>query len=112
YGVSLPLSTLFEAPSIRPLAELLDANAPRSTVASHGAQEQRSSHESARPANQTYSSLVPMQVNGDRPPFYCAAGMGGNPLNLRSLALLVGMDQPFFGLQPQGLDGSSPLHSS
>ena len=30
YGISLPLSTLFERPSIRPLAALLDAQSPRS----------------------------------------------------------------------------------
>src|SRR5262249_31007766 len=44
------------------------------------------------------------------PAFYCAAGMGGNPLNLRALALEMGINQPFYGLQPQGLDGMSKLH--
>jgi acyl transferase domain-containing protein/thioesterase domain-containing protein/NAD(P)-dependent dehydrogenase (short-subunit alcohol dehydrogenase family) len=106
YGVSLPLSTLFEAPSIRPLAQLLDANVERSGKV-HDAQP-----EAAARTQQGYSSLVPMQVHGERPPFYCAAGMGGNPLNLRALAQYVGSDQPFYGLQPQGLDGSSPLHAT
>ncbi|MET0285419.1 MAG: SDR family NAD(P)-dependent oxidoreductase [Polyangiales bacterium] len=102
HGLSLPLSTLFEAPNIRALAELLDANAPAHQV------------EASSTASKTsgYSSLVPMQLHGDRAPFYCAAGMGGNPLNLRALAQLVGMGQPFYGLQPQGLDGNSQLHSS
>jgi thioesterase domain-containing protein len=31
--------------------------------------------------------------------------MGGNLANLRRLASLVGNDQPFYGLQPPGLDG-------
>ncbi|HEY6876484.1 MAG TPA: SDR family NAD(P)-dependent oxidoreductase, partial [Polyangiales bacterium] len=110
YGLSLPLSTLFEAPNIRALAELLDANAPGRAPQ---ATPTPSSGEAAPVPRrgEGYSSLVPMQQHGDRPPFYCAAGMGGNPLNLRALALLVGMGQPFFGLQPQGLDGKSPLHS-
>lgn len=107
YGVSLPLSTLFEAPSIRPLAQLLDANVEQ--TASHA---QEASQNVASGTQQGYSSLVPMQVHGERPPFYCAAGMGGNPLNLRALAQYVGTDQPFYGLQPQGLDGASPLHAT
>lgn len=103
YGVSLPLSTLFEAPNIRALAQLLEANAPQ--------QRERPGQLETKPRS-GYSSLVPMQLHGDRAPFYCAAGMGGNPLNLRALALLVGVGQPFYGLQPQGLDGNSELHSS
>ena len=46
-----------------------------------------------------------MQPKGTRRPFYCVAGMGGNLANLRRLAVLVGEDQPFYGLQPPGLDG-------
>jgi hypothetical protein len=57
-------------------------------------------------------SLVPIQPIGTSPVFYCAAGMGGNPLNLRALALEMGIDQPFYGLQPQGLDGVSKLQHS
>ncbi len=108
YGVSLPLSTLFEAPNIRALAEMLDANAPSSTRPAEATP-------AVLPSNTNgggYSSLVPMQLHGDRSPFYCAAGMGGNPLNLRALALLVGVGQPFYGLQPQGLDGNSQPHES
>ncbi|HEX5657290.1 MAG TPA: SDR family oxidoreductase, partial [Polyangiales bacterium] len=101
YGLSLPLSTLFEAPNIRALAQMLDANTP-----GHAPEAEQS------PKSAGYSSLVPMQLHGDRSPFYCAAGMGGNPLNLRALALLVGMGQPFYGLQPQGLDGNTQLHQS
>ncbi|MDB4988030.1 MAG: polyketide/non-ribosomal peptide synthetase [Myxococcaceae bacterium] len=113
YGVSLPLSTLFEAASIKPLAELLDANStPAESAARAGSELPAVGDAAAIAAQSAYSSLVPMQVHGERPPFYCAAGMGGNPLNLRALAQLVGMEQPFFGLQPQGLDGNSKLHNS
>ena len=108
YGISLPLSTLFEKPSIRPLAALLDTQSQHTRVIA-GSQDG-----AVKPAvtatRSDYSSLVPIQPIGDGPAFYCAAGMGGNPLNLRALALQMGIDQPFFGLQPQGLDGMSKLH--
>jgi acyl transferase domain-containing protein/thioesterase domain-containing protein/acyl carrier protein len=108
FGISLPLSTLFERSSIRPLAALLDAQSPLRRTA---ANDQDGQVEASAAASRTeYSSLVPIQPIGDAPPFYCAAGMGGNPLNLRALALHMGIDQPFYALQPQGLDGMSKLH--
>ena len=108
YGVSLPLSTLFENASIRPLAALLEAQSPRhQTPDDVGA-----SSSPAAVSGTGYSSLAPIQPLGTSPAFYCAAGMGGNPLNLRALALEMGIDQPFYGLQPQGLDGRSSLHLS
>lgn len=107
FKVSLPLSSLFEAPTIRKLAQLIEGRlAPQPELPSEGGV-------SAIPqAAQGYSSLVAIQPNGARPGFFCAAGMGGNPLNLAALALLVGLDQPFYGLQPQGLDGQSQPHST
>lgn len=108
YGLALPLSTLFETPSIRPLAALLDAQLPQLRPASPVAETEAETQ--ALPARSEYASLVPIQPSGTAPAFYCAAGMGGNPLNLRALAMEMGLDQPFYGLQPQGLDGMSRLH--
>lgn len=110
YGISLPLSTLFEKPSIRPLAALLDAQSPQKQSAA-GAQEREASAPEVS-TRREYSSLVPIQPIGTGPAFFCAAGMGGNPLNLRALALNMGIDQPFYALQPQGLDGMSKLHQT
>lgn len=109
YGVSLPLSTLFEKPSIRALAAFLDAQAPQKKTAAADVQESEA-NTSAIESRREYSSLVAIQAIGAGPGFYCAAGMGGNPLNLRALALEMGIDQPFYALQPQGLDGMSELH--
>jgi thioesterase domain-containing protein len=45
-----------------------------------------------------------------RLPFFCIHGAGGNVLNFRDLARRLGPDQPFYGLQAQGVDGKqAPL---
>jgi phthiocerol/phenolphthiocerol synthesis type-I polyketide synthase E len=86
FDVKLPIFTLFEAPTIQELAEVL-----RRDVAPAG-----------------WSPLVAIQPNGTRPPFFCMHGAGGNVLIYRELSHLLGTDQPFYGLQSQGLDGSVP----
>jgi thioesterase domain-containing protein/acyl carrier protein len=82
-GRDLPLDTLFQAPTIRELADILrrDGWSP------------------------PWSSLVPIQPGGSKPPFFCVHGRGGDILLYRNLARHLGSDYPFFGLQSQGLDG-------
>jgi len=82
-GIDLPLATLFHAPTIEKLAELLR-------------------DDGWRPA---WSSLVPMQPEGTNPPLFCVHAVGGNVLSLRDLARHLGKDQPFYALQSKGLDG-------
>ena len=84
--VKLPLATLYEAPTIAELARILSSG----EVASSG-----------------WSPLVPIQTAGSRPPFFCMHGAGGNVLSYRKLSQRLGSDQPFYGLQSKGLDGSS-----
>jgi phthiocerol/phenolphthiocerol synthesis type-I polyketide synthase E len=86
FQVKLPLATLFEAPTIEELARILrrEASAPR------------------------WSPLVAVQPAGSRPPFFCVHGAGGNVLIYRDLSQNLGSDQPFYGLQSPGLDGSRP----
>jgi phthiocerol/phenolphthiocerol synthesis type-I polyketide synthase E len=86
FKVKLPLATLFEAPTIEELARIL-----RSEISSSG-----------------WSPLVAIQTSGSRPPFFCIHGAGGNVLIYRELSRNMGSDQPFYGLQSQGLDGSCP----
>lgn len=54
-----------------------------------------------------WKSLLPIQPRGTNPPLFCACGGGGNLLSLESLARHLGNDQPLFGLQSQGLNGSA-----
>jgi phthiocerol/phenolphthiocerol synthesis type-I polyketide synthase E len=88
FHVKLPLATLFEAPTIEELTRVLQ-------------------RETALPG---WSPLVPIQASGSRPNFFCIHGAGGNVLIYRDLSRRLGADQPFYGLQSQGLDGTcAPL---
>jgi amino acid adenylation domain-containing protein len=87
-GKTLGLSTLFQAPTVEKLAEVLRKNEKGSSG---------------------WSSLVTIQPEGSRPPFFCVHGGGGNVLIYRDLSKNLGPDQPFYGLQSQGLDGKRPL---
>jgi thioesterase domain-containing protein len=53
-----------------------------------------------------------LQNGGNRQPFFCVHAAGGNVLEYHDLAQLLGSDQPFYGLQAQGLDGSQPAHTT
>ena len=86
FGVKLPVATLFDAPTIEALAQILCHDSPASA----------------------WSPLVAIQPTGSRPPFFCMHGAGGNVLIYRELSLNLGSDQPVYGLQSQGLDGSCP----
>jgi thioesterase domain-containing protein len=59
-----------------------------------------------------FRSIVTIQKGGDRIPFFCAHGAGGNVLNFRDLSVAMGRSQPFYGLQARGIDGILPPHES
>jgi amino acid adenylation domain-containing protein len=86
FRTRLPLSTLYQAPTIEDLARILSGEAE----------------------SPGWSSIIPIQPFGSRPPFFCFHGAGGNVLIYRKLAKYLGSDQPFYGLQARGLDGQSP----
>ena len=107
FDVEFPLATLFEAPSVAALAELIARRTGRGDVAD-AAEGTAASPEQA-PA---FTHLVPLQKGDDgaRAPFFLVAGMFGNVLNLRHLALMLGRDRPVYGLQARGLIGDDEPH--
>jgi thioesterase domain-containing protein len=50
-------------------------------------------------------AIVPLRRNGKRTPVFGVPGHNGDVFCYRALAQCLGEDQPFFGLQPPGLDG-------
>jgi thioesterase domain-containing protein len=108
WSVDLPLSTLFEAPTIERCAEVIREEAGLGPLkATNGHEAPEAAPVSVRGASakkSRWSSLVPIQPKGNLPPFFCIAGMGGTLGNLRTLATLLGAERPFYGLQPPGAD--------
>jgi thioesterase domain-containing protein len=57
-------------------------------------------------------AIVPLQARGERVPIFAVPGHNGDVFCYRALAQHLGDDQPFFGLQPPGVDGRrEPLRS-
>ncbi|MHA6691267.1 type I polyketide synthase [Devosia sp. A449] len=103
YAVDLPISVLFEAPTIAACAALIAAQTtPVAAVVGEVALD--------HPAKLIH--LVPMSIGkaGEQAPFFLCAGMFGNVLNLRQLALHIGASRPVYALQARGLYGDQEPH--
>jgi amino acid adenylation domain-containing protein len=82
--VRLPLATLFQAPTIEQLAAVIERGK----------------------SSTSWRSLVAIQPGGTRPPIFGLRGAGGNVVGYHDLSALLGPDQPFYGLQSRGLNGT------
>ncbi|MBE9028854.1 hypothetical protein IQ266_03645 [filamentous cyanobacterium LEGE 11480] len=90
FGHRLPLALLFEAPTIQQLATALEQSG----------------------WSPSWSSLVPIQPLGQKTPFFAVHTGHGRVFHYRQFSQHLGSDQPFYGLQAQGLDGKSPPYST
>jgi amino acid adenylation domain-containing protein len=90
YHRRLPLATLLQVPTIAGLAAVLRK-------------------ENWQPS---WSSLVPIQPLGSKPPLYLVHGAEGNVLLYRQLTSHLGLDQPVYGLQSQGLNAEGTFSTS
>jgi amino acid adenylation domain-containing protein len=88
FGKRIPLSILIQYPTIKQLALYLDNDTPGSP----------------------YKSLVPIKPEGNKVPLYIVHGIGLNVMNLYNMVANLDDDQPVYGLQAVGLDGTlAPL---
>jgi amino acid adenylation domain-containing protein len=85
-GRNLPLATFFQAATVESLADVL-----------------------RRGESPSWSVLVPIRPGGSKPPLFLVHGAEGNVLLYRRLVEHLGLDQPVYGLQSQGLDGEQRL---
>jgi len=86
-GRRLSLALIFEASTPRSLAAALETP---------GKQE-------------SWENLVALKPSGERPPLFAVAAGDGNVVGFGPLARHMPEDQPFYALQPSGLDGRRPL---
>jgi len=87
FGKRLPLTTLFQAPTIAQFAQLLEQQSPIAT----------------------FTPLVKIQQHGEKLPFFCVHSMDGGVFYYEELARQIGMQQPFYGLQASGLEPGTPV---
>lgn len=136
FGLELPLKSVFEAPTIAQLAPMLETlnDATSSSKAPPLVRLDRSAYRRSRstlpnsssqiPHNlppqpdfrvipdslvaELRSPLVPLTLGGSKQPFFCVHPMFGVVFPYLELAHHLGSDRSFYGLQPLGLDGTSP----
>ena len=82
FGSKLPLSTLFQAPTIELLARVLQQGTPTPEP-----------------------SLVAIQPHGTKPPLYCLHACGPHVFIYLPLVRHLDADQPVYGLQARGING-------
>jgi aspartate racemase len=82
FGMRFPATAVLQAPTIFRLAEMLQ----------HGG------------LTKDTHVLIPIQMHGERQPFFCVHGVGGGVLGYRDLVHALGDDQPFYGFQAIGQD--------
>ena len=84
FGKNLLLTDLLQAPTVEELVAMVRLEAPSA----------------AR------SAVIALQPLGSKPPFFLVHGLGGTVMRFRDLARHMAPDQPFFGIQAKGLDGT------
>jgi acyl carrier protein len=86
FGQQFPLATFFEGATISDLAKQIRGEAPRAL----------------------WRSLVPIRAGGSRPRLFLVHAVFGDVLCFAELVKALRPDQPCYGLQARGLDGSEP----
>ncbi|MDZ7959045.1 MAG: amino acid adenylation domain-containing protein [Aulosira sp. DedQUE10] len=131
FGKTLPLSILLQAPTIEQLANFIRDKSPSSQpnneepqrlvkhffgqviakfLKGNNSKLKKSIIENENQASLEtggwlpWSSLVPLQANGEKPPLFCVHGAGESVLYYRDFANYLGSNQPFYALQARGVD--------
>lgn len=86
FGVRLPVSAIFSAPTIRKMTKIVRSMDRERDV----------------------PNLIAFNGEGSRPPLYCVHGVPGTLFEFRYLVRAIGSDQPVYGLESPASGGSAP----
>lgn len=84
-GIRLPLAVLFTNPTVRKLSAM---------------------YEQPAQASSAWNPIVPIRTGGSHKPLYFAHGVSGNVFKYHALGNLLDTDQPSYGIQAFGLNGT------
>ncbi len=108
FAVDLPLATLFQASTLEGLANVVSESGGLDTSQA-AAVIKKISATPVPMARPPWSPLVAIcRGSPSKRPLFCVHGAGGNVLNFKVISDRLGTDQPFYGLQAQGVDGRLP----
>ncbi len=111
FGADFPISVLFEAPTVAALAERIASATGQASGPATG-EEPVSAGNRAEERALRHAVRLHAGAEARQTPFFIVAGMFGNVLNLRHLALLLGEERPVHGLQARGLIGDEEPHET
>ncbi|MDF2368247.1 type I polyketide synthase [Sneathiella sp.] len=108
YDTDLPLATLFQAPTLRLLSDVVIAKGNidvETATPTDGAD--------APAPSDGWSPLVRIKKGSPHvKPLYLVHGAGGNVLNFRSLSGYIDANIPFYALRALGSDGETEIHET
>jgi amino acid adenylation domain-containing protein/non-ribosomal peptide synthase protein (TIGR01720 family) len=97
---TIPLSAIFEVPTVFELARYLDQKFPAGVARLLGTSAPISLAEEVAVIR---STLVPIQPEGSKPPLFCVHPAGGIVFPYYTLIPYLGKDQPLYGIQDTSL---------
>jgi acetoacetyl-CoA synthetase len=84
-GIKLPITAIYDAPTVADLAALIESEAPRA-----------------------YDHFVTLKPGDDSAPFFIVHGVGGTVMELTKLGRLIRTPGAVYAIQARGLDGLAP----
>ncbi|OBG29375.1 non-ribosomal peptide synthetase [Mycobacterium sp. 852002-51057_SCH5723018] len=91
-GVDVPIRAVFDAPTVCELAAWL-------------------SQDHASDSVDPFATVLPLRMEGNKPPVWCVHPAGGVAWGYRGLTKYLD-DRPIYGLQARGVDGTTPFATS